>query len=113
MGRRRASTHGRFVIKSRIFNHGAVFQAPRRLSCFAPPACFISALALGLIVGGGVAAGDFDRDGLPDLYFTGNMVENRLYLNEGNFRFRDVTAEARVTGEGRYVISIQGNVYYL
>lgn len=46
--------------------------------------------------GGGVGIGDFDNDGLPDIYFTGNLVENRLYRNLGNFRFEDVTERAGV-----------------
>lgn len=50
--------------------------------------------------GGGVGIGDFNNDGRPDLYFTGNMVENRLYLNQGNFQFREVTAKAGVAAEG-------------
>ena len=50
--------------------------------------------------GGGVAIGDVNGDSLPDLYFTANVGENRLYLNEGDFRFRDVTAEAKVGGDG-------------
>ncbi|MDH3367287.1 MAG: hypothetical protein OEO17_05545, partial [Gemmatimonadota bacterium] len=41
--------------------------------------------------GGGVALGDLSGDGLPELLFTSNLGENRLYLNEGEFRFRDVT----------------------
>jgi hypothetical protein len=48
--------------------------------------------------GGGVAAGDVNGDGLPDLYFTSNLGPNRLYLNRGNFRFEDVTARAGVAG---------------
>lgn len=52
--------------------------------------------------GGGVAVGDFNRDGLMDLYFTGSMVSNKLYLNQGGLRFRDITAEAGVSGEGEW-----------
>ena len=44
--------------------------------------------------GGGVAAGDLNGDGLPDLYFTSNQGRNRLYINRGDFRFEDVTDRA-------------------
>jgi hypothetical protein len=52
--------------------------------------------------GGGVGIGDFNNDGLPDIYFTGNMVTNKLYINKGHFKFEDVTAQAGVDGKGRW-----------
>ncbi len=52
--------------------------------------------------GGGVAIGDFNKDGRPDIYFTGNMTGNRLYLNEGHMKFRDVTKESGTGGEGKW-----------
>ena len=52
--------------------------------------------------GGGVGIADFNRDGLPDIYFTGNMVPNKLYLNKGDFKFEDVTKAAGVDGKGRW-----------
>lgn len=44
--------------------------------------------------GGGVAAGDLNNDGLPDLVFSGNMVPLRIYINKGNFQFEDATDKA-------------------
>lgn len=50
--------------------------------------------------GGGVGIGDFNKDGLQDVFFTGNQVSNRLYLNEGNFQFKDVTDRAGLNSKG-------------
>ncbi|MEL6941514.1 MAG: VCBS repeat-containing protein, partial [Bacteroidota bacterium] len=50
--------------------------------------------------GGGLAAGDFNKDGLVDLYFTANMSENKLFLNEGNLHFKEATAIAGLQGIG-------------
>jgi hypothetical protein len=57
--------------------------------------------------GGGVAMGDFNNDNKVDVYFTGNQVANKLYLNQGTgkdneLKFIDVTKEANVSGEGRW-----------
>lgn len=48
--------------------------------------------------GGGVAIGDINNDGLDDIYFSANVSGNKLYLNEGNLKFKDITDQAQVAG---------------
>ena len=52
--------------------------------------------------GGGVAIGDVNGDGLPDLFFTANMQPNKLYLNKGGFQFEDVTEKAGIGKKGKW-----------
>ncbi len=56
--------------------------------------------------GGGVGIGDFNRDGLMDVYFAGNIVSNKLYLNKGSLKFKDITDVAGVGGEGRWCTGV-------
>ncbi|MEM6767322.1 MAG: VCBS repeat-containing protein [Bacteroidota bacterium] len=59
-----------------------------------------------LYLGGGVATGDFNNDGLTDIFFTGNMVENTLYLNQGEWQFLEIGKEAGVSGDSRWYTGI-------
>lgn len=65
--------------------------------------------------GAGVAVGDIDNDGLPDLFFSGNMVSSRLYLNKGQMRFDDITKSAGVTttrwATGATMADVNGDGY--
>jgi hypothetical protein len=49
--------------------------------------------------GAGVGVGDFNNDGLQDLYFAGNIVGDKLYFNLGNFKFKDVTKSAGIVDD--------------
>ncbi|WP_339811823.1 VCBS repeat-containing protein [uncultured Imperialibacter sp.] len=52
--------------------------------------------------GGGVGAGDFNNDGLTDLFFTGNQTSNKLFINKGGLEFNDVSAEAGIEAPDKW-----------
>ncbi|MEO9891537.1 VCBS repeat-containing protein [Aurantibacter sp.] len=55
-----------------------------------------------MYLGGGVSVGDINNDGLEDIFFTGNMVPNKLYLNKGNMQFEDISHSAGISGDERW-----------
>ncbi len=59
-----------------------------------------------IYMGGGVATGDVNNDGLADVFLTGNMVENKLYLNKGELSFEDITKTAGVGGDDRWMTGV-------
>ncbi|MER3373286.1 MAG: VCBS repeat-containing protein [Allomuricauda sp.] len=59
-----------------------------------------------LYMGGGTAIGDFNNDGLEDIFFTGNQVPNKLYINKGGLHFEDVTKNAGVAGDSRWYTGV-------
>lgn len=59
-----------------------------------------------IYMGGGIATGDINNDGLADVFFTGNMVSNKLYLNKGNLKFEDITDFAGVGGDNRWYTGV-------
>ncbi len=56
--------------------------------------------------GHGVGIGDFNKDGMPDVFISGNTVPCKLYLNKGNLRFEDITSKAGITNSRRWATGV-------
>ena len=56
--------------------------------------------------GGGIGAGDFNNDGLIDLFFSANQQQNKLFLNTGGLKFKDVTASAKIPQDGGWATGV-------
>ena len=56
--------------------------------------------------GGGIAVGDINNDGLEDLYFTSNQESNKLYLNQGDLEFKDITEQANVSDDNDWTTGV-------
>ncbi|TAG18180.1 MAG: RNA-binding protein [Cytophagia bacterium] len=56
--------------------------------------------------GGGVGVGDFNNDGLQDVFFAGNVVPSKLYLNKGGFKFEDITAQANAKTDHHWAMGV-------